>query len=490
MRTTDAQAAFAQARSAFAAGRAADALAELERAAAARADAPATHWAGVAKLARELGDDDLALLAGRRLLASAPDDRTRRILVMELAADTGAAEEAVAMGQALAADAPSDPIPPFSVGINLSRLGKAEEAIEAFRRSLALMPACAPAWEQIALLKRFSSDADPDIAAMEKLAAALAGKPDAALMHYALGKSYDDLGDIDRAFDCFARGAALIAGPRAPRLAPLLAQSDDVRAAFPSPQPELPEARTHAPILIIGNARSGTTLVERILATHPALIGGGELKMLRLACLSFSTPTPAAVAAYVKRAGGERGAWTQVRQVYLARLRARFGRDEGVVDKGLINFLYAGAFARAFPQGRIIHVMRDAMDVAWSCFRTRFRDGLLWSYHVDALAAFMRVYRDLASHWLSLYPERVTTVDYERLVSAPDAETARLFAWLGLETPADWRGFSEARSPVLTASLMQVRRPIYADAMGSWRRYGAKLGPLRDALGRQGLLTD
>jgi hypothetical protein len=179
-----------------------------------------------------------------------------------------------------------------------------------------------------------------------------------------------------------------------------------------------------------------------------------------------------------------------VADTYVSKLTTRFGRADGVIDKGLVNYLYVGALAQALPQARIIHVRRDPMDVAWSCFRRLFDNGLMWSYDFESIAAFMRVYADVSEYWKQVLPGRVLTVEFERLVSDPENETARIFEFAGIERPADWQSFHQKRGAVLTWSQRQVRRPLNADGVGAWRRYAAHLGPLEEALDRYGLLTE
>ena len=266
-------------------------------------------------------------------------------------------------------------------------------------------------------------------------------------------------------------------------------EAQDVCAAFPPERLGADPAsdRPERPILVIGCARSGTTLLERILATAQGTASGGELKLLRLACLGFSPPSPESVESFVRASGGEAAAWRRVAETYVSKLRTRFGQADAVIDKGLVNYLYVGAVALGLPNARIIHIRRDPMDVAWSCFRRRFNEGLDWSYHFESIAAFLSVYEGVAAYWKRAMPERVLTVEFERLVSDAESETARIFEFAGLERPMDWRSFHEKRGVVLTASQLQVRRPLDADRVGAWRRYEKYLGPLKDALGRYGL---
>jgi tetratricopeptide (TPR) repeat protein len=478
----------AAAASALAERRTADVLAPLERATAVESADP-LHWQNVLEIAGQVGDDDLALAAARRLLALAPKDTRRRALVADLLSGMGAVREALGISSKLQEASPGNPMLPLAVGIQLGRLGREEDALRSIRLAIRRSPQSAVAWETLANLRTFRAG-DPDLAELETLARGSADRPEAAGFAYALAKAYDDVGDIDRAFEWFARGSARVLGNRRPQMDSFFKEAADVRAAFPQERLAAGHAtdRPERPILVIGCARSGTTLLERILTTAPGAVSGGELKMLRLACLGFTPPSPERVLNFVRASGGEAAAWRRVADVYVNRLRSRFGQADAVIDKGLVNYLYVGALALGLPQARIIHVRRDPMDVAWSCFRRRFHEGLDWSYHFDSIAAFLRVYEETTAYWKQALPGRILTVEFERLVSDPESETERIFEFAGLERPADWRSFHQKRGVVLTASQLQVRRPLNADGVGAWRRYEKHLGPLKDALGRCGLL--
>lgn len=478
----------AAATSALAEQRLGQVLDPLERAA--RLDSrDAGHWQGVIEVAKRIGDDDLALVAARRLRALAPRDPARRAIEMELLAETGAVREALAIARRLESDNPADARLPLIVGTYLARLGRADEARSFLRRATRRAPQSAIAWERLADLKTFTPG-DPDLALLEQAVAEAGDRPEGIALAYALAKACDDMGDVDRAYACFSRGALRMLGGRKPRMENLFAQAAEARAAFsPERMSAAPATgRAERPILVIGCPRSGTTLLERILGSSPDVAPGGELEMLRLACLDFTPPSPARVDGFVKVMGGEGPARHRVADVYVRKLVHRFGRADGVVDKGLVNYLYIGALALALPQARILHIRRDPMDVAWSCFRRRFHDGLAWSYDFESLAAFMRVYEDMTAHWSRLLPERLLTIEFERLVSDPEAETARVFDFVGIERPPDWRSFHAKNGAIDTSSQLQVRRPLNAEGVGAWRRYARHLGPLRDALARQGLV--
>ncbi|MFO1394376.1 MAG: sulfotransferase [Steroidobacteraceae bacterium] len=477
----------ATATTALAERRSGDVLAPLERAAAVDTPDPA-HWRRVVEIASQIGDDDLALSAARRLLGLAPRDPALRSSVADLLSDTGNVRDAVAITRKLLDENPRHPMLPAALGDQLSRLGRDDEALRSLRLAIRRDPGMPTAWESLSNLRTFRAG-DPEFVELEKLARASADRPETAGYAFAYAKACDDVGDVDAAYEWFARANRRVLGGRVPGTDGLYSAAADVRAAFPPGRASAvaPADRPERPILVLGCPRSGTTLAERILSTAHGATPGGELKLLRLACLGFAPPSPARLAEFVRSSGDESAAWESVARTYVAKLQTRFGRADGVIDKGLVNYLYVGALALGLPQARILHLRRDPMDVAWSCFRRRFHEGLDWSYAFDSIAAFLSVYEATVEHWKQVLPGRILTVRFEALVSDPEAVTAQMFEFAGLERPADWQTFHERRGVVLTASQRQVRRPLNADGVGAWRRYERHLAPLKDALRRHGV---
>ena len=256
----------------------------------------------------------------------------------------------------------------------------------------------------------------------------------------------------------------------------------DIRAGEPSA----------APIFVLGLPRSGTTLVERILASHSRVTSGGELMHLPVVVRQAgASPNPrlidmdavaAALAADPMAIG----------RAYLDRARTVVGDAERFIDKLPLNFLYVGFLRRALPNARIVCLRRGALDTCLANFRQLF--ALAFPYYRYSLsltdtAEYFAMFEKLMAHWDRRFPGAVYHLAYERLVSDPEHEIRRLLAHLELEFEPDVLSFHDNASPVATASAVQVRRPIHQRSVGAWRRYAAELEPLRRRLLELGVDT-
>ncbi|MBI3462463.1 MAG: sulfotransferase [Planctomycetes bacterium] len=239
---------------------------------------------------------------------------------------------------------------------------------------------------------------------------------------------------------------------------------------------------TEVPVFVVGMPRSGTTLVEQILASHPDVFGAGELpdipsivdtlpryapnQMRYPGCLAFLGPP-------VIRGFAD---------AYLKRVRTLDATSERVVDKWPLNYLHLGLMALLFPRARIVHCRRDPLDTCLSCYFQRFRGDHEYSYDLAHLGSYYRTYERLISHWREVLPMPVLELHYEALIDDPQATSERLLAFCGLSWQERCLRFHESPRPVSTASNWQVRHPLYRSAVQRWRNYEAHLGPLRDAL--------
>ena len=302
-------------------------------------------------------------------------------------------------------------------------------------------------------------------------------------LHFALAGLYDRTDKVDRAFGHYVSGNRLTAArfdPAAHRQSVtdlLTAYADFAR---------LPRAANAwpKPVFIVGMPRSGTSLVEQILASHPAVHGAGELPDIR--DLSRDLPL-----AYPAQVGGFTSAQLDdiaARQV--GRLTALAGAAERVVDKQPANALRLGLIAQLFPAARVIHCRRDPLDTCWSCFSQNFGERLPYSTGFDTLAAYYADLERVMAHWQTCLGPSILTVAYEDLIDDPEGVSRRMIAFLDLDWDPACLRFYENRRFVRTASYDQVRRPIYRGAVGRWRRYAGHLAPLAAALDREGVAHD
>jgi tetratricopeptide (TPR) repeat protein len=345
-------------------------------------------------------------------------------------------------------------------GVLLSEAGRLDEARAAFSMALSLDPRCTRAHFGLAMLSDVAAD---QLAAME----ALAAEPEwlderrRLFLLYALVKAYDETGDFARAFAAAEAGARL----RWPRW------SGDERAELLRLARATPSAASvaeggdmsEAPIFVFGMPRSGTSLVEQILSSHPEVFALGEAEVF--AREASAADAEALAAAYLAH-------WPQA---------ARSARR--VVDKSLGNLLEIGAIRRALPRAKLVHVRRDPLDCALSCFFCFFSDDMPFAPDLSSIGRYFRGYADLMASWAAALPRGVMyEIEYERLIGDFEGETRALLAFCGLDWEPGCLMFQINAREVRTASLAQVRRPLYRGAVGRARNYEAYLGPLREAL--------
>jgi tetratricopeptide (TPR) repeat protein len=239
------------------------------------------------------------------------------------------------------------------------------------------------------------------------------------------------------------------------------------------------------PLFIIGMPRSGTSLVEQILASHSQVHGAGELRtLMSLRRSIWSSPwgegqlypdvLDSMTVAHANELAG----------VYLSTISSRCATATYVIDKMPDNFLLLGLIATLFPHSHVIHCTRDRLDTCLSCYMTYFVAGQDYSHDLTHLGSFYRDYERLMAHWQTALEYPLIEVNYERLVSDLDGQTRRLLSAIGLPWEDDCLRFYQNRRPVLTASSDQVRRPIYASSVGRWKHYAKHLSPLLAALGQ------
>ena len=370
-------------------------------------------------------------------------------------------------------------------GVALLQLGRFRAAGEAFEAAIALAPDQPRPYYHLSLTRRFEPD-DLRLPAIERLTRsdATLSAQDRIYAHFAFGRAMADLGDIERSFYHIAAGNVVQRHLFAYDEAATLAALERTRLAFAQRPIIGTGARGSAPIFIVGMPRSGSTLVEQILASHPDAHGAGEVSDLQWAAGEIGG---AAVETLINPEAVGRMSSEDFRRLganYLRRIEARAPAAQRVINKALENFRHLGLIALALPDARIVHVRRDPVDTCFSCFSNLFVDNVLYASELGELGRYYRGYNVLMAHWRRMLPPgMMIEVRYEDVVADLEGESRSLVAHCGLDWDPRCLDFHKSERSVRTASLAQVRQPIYGGSVGRWRPYQAFLGPLLEALG-------
>ena len=373
-----------------------------------------------------------------------------------------------------------------NLGIFWTEMGRLAKARRALECAVTLAPRRASAYRNLAQSKRFTAG-DRFLAAMEELARDMAALDmgDQAELHFALGKAYEDLGRREQSFQHFLAGNACKRRLIAYDEAATLGVGERTRAVF---TPALMAGKSglgepsEVPVFIFGMPRSGTSLVEQILASHRQVFGAGErpefgrlaVGLGRAGGAGFPEAVDSLSAAALRRLGGD----------YLAAVRPLAPAAARITDKMPANFRFAGLIHLALPKARLIHCRRDPVDTCLSCFSKLFEGDLPWAYDLGEMGRYYRAYERLMAHWRTVLPPGVMLeVEYEELVADLEGQARRLVAHCGLDWDESCLAFHQTDRTVRTASATQVRRPIYNTSVGRWRPLTEQLWPLLNALG-------
>ena len=374
----------------------------------------------------------------------------------------------------------------------LVETGDFEGARCAADEALDIDPDAVMAWHLRVALKTVAPE-DPDLASLESLlerADVLGMTPtNRSRLRFALSKAWLDAGDTDRAFTHLEQANQLKRATFVYDSAATTARMACIAKTFTPELLQLFSGRaghpTDVPVFVIGMPRSGTSLVEQILASHPAVYGAGELALLGKVVPGAELAEPYHCPPVYPEllAGMDPESLTRLGREYESLLRQVCPDKARVVDKLPANFLFAGLIHLILPNARIIHCRRDTLDTCLSCYMATFSGDVMFAYDQRELGDYYRHYRMLTDHWRGVLPSTCyTEVHYEAVVGNLEQEARRLVEFCGLPWDEQCLRFHQTRRRVCTSSAVGVRKPIYRNSVGRSRDYARHLRPLMDAL--------
>jgi tetratricopeptide (TPR) repeat protein len=485
-----------------------EAATSYRRALALRPNAPGAH-ANLGNALHALGRPQEALIHCRRALELEPDSAEAELLKGNALFDLGLLDEAAASYTRALELKPDYTEAHIAAGKVLRQIGRIAEAEEScrkalglaadssealallgeiqadrgrfddaeqlFRRAIAIAPDQPEAWAGLARYRKMQPDA-AWLAAAQRLLGKSASLGQEINLRYALGKYFDDVQDFDNAFSsyCLANELKKRSAPKYDG-ARLARRVDQIIALYSADWLRGARAQGHdsrRPVFIVGMPRSGTTLTEQILASHPEAFGCGELRFWHAACVDYESS--------VLRGAEGRGAIPAAAEKYLS-LLASFSADAArVIDKMPANFMNLGLIHAVFPHARILHMRRNPLDTGLSIYFQIFSNTHLYANDLEDIAHYFTQYSRLMVHWRSTLPKgTILEVPYEKLVADPEAGIREIVQFVGLPWDPRCLRFNETERTVITASNWQVRQRISTSAAGRWRNYERYLGPLR-----------
>ena len=427
--------------------------------------------------------------ATRLALKEKPEAPDALTLLGQILHETDRYDEAIEVLDRALKKSPDNPEALNFYGVALKSVGRLDEAREYILKALKLNDGMYGAYANLNDLVDFSEGIGEQLFNRMEAIFESARNPQAdpfLALHFAYAKALDDRGQHERALEHYITGGKMKRAQLDYKESETHEFFDSIKAAFPK---EAFEDRKfeglddNRPVFIVGMPRSGSTLVEQILSSHPDIYGAGEVKYLARALGQLRDRFPS-LPKYPELMSKVTPAQLDITaKNYQQALTQGAGDAKRITDKLLTNYFFLGLINLLFPNAKVIHTQRDPVDTCLSGFTKLFKDDMPHSYDLGELGRYYGKYRELMEHWEQVLPEGfLTTVVYEDVVADTEKEARRLIKFLGLPWNPKCVDFHKSDRPVKTASVAQVRKPIYKTSVKRWKKYGDGLQPLVDAI--------
>jgi tetratricopeptide (TPR) repeat protein len=413
----------------------------------------------------------------RRALKSNPTDLAHRCNLGLTLVNLGRLYDARAQFEKVLKVAPRDVAALVGMGLVARTEGHFDEAGALFNRALAVNPNTPDAWAALAGIRRMTSSDSAWLERAEQIAAGGITPAEEATVRFAIGKYYDDVEEFERAFKSYKRANELLKTLADKYQADVATRFGDdlIRVYTREALSNIASGASTSmkPVFVVGMMRSGTSLVEQIIASHPSATGAGELE--------FWNDVVRKHDALIRRGPLGQGLRKELAEAYLRVLASHSVDALRVVDKAPINSDFLGVIHSVFPNARIIYMQRDPIDTCLSCYFQPFSAALNFTMDLSDLAHHYREHERLMAHWRAVLPPgTILDVPYAELVADQEGWTRRILDFIGLEWDPRCLDFHSTKRAVVTASYWQVRQRIYNDSVQRWRNYRKFIGPLLD----------
>jgi tetratricopeptide (TPR) repeat protein len=442
-------------------------------------------WLDLSRAQLEKLDLEAAQASIERAAMLNPGSAHVRVQLAHVQARSGRHAEAIETFRHAASLNAGIPAPWIGLGNTLKTVGRQAEAIEAYRHAAALRPHNSEAWWSLSNLKTFRFQEDEIETMRRMLSGEQLTEESRAQFSFALAKAVEDRGDYPHAFELYTQGNRL--RRRLENYDPVQTEviNERIRAVFHAAFLARHAGQGHpdpAPIFVVGLPRSGSTLIEQILASHSLVDATHELPEAGRLVQRINRERSDRIAYPEAARDLDGGQWSALGRAYIDDTRRHRHGAPRFVDKMPNNFPSIGLLSLALPNARFVNARRHPLDTCLSCYRQLFARGQPFTYDLTELGEYYLQYEKMMAHWREALPGRVLDVQYEDVVADLEGQTRRLLEFCGLPFEDACLRYWETGRAIRTASSEQVRQPIYDSSVNFWRNYERELAPLAEIL--------